>query len=395
MNQTADPPAALDIIVVDDDANLCLELVSALRRHRMPARGMADIRDLGPEFTGANSVIVLDLAMPFDGFRTMDFLAGLPFLPGIILSSGESSRIIAAAAEYSKRTGNEVLGSLEKPYDVDRLIALLQAIDPRAVGGRRRAAAQVRSATGDPEAIRVVFQGKYDLQAGAAAAPPLVAFEALSRTAEGASAEHLFAPDADPARQERLAMQVLAQCKAFADSLAARGLEQPIAVNVTPAQFLDPAFMLRFADRIDSLGLPRGAISVELTENSARADTVLFAATASQLAMRGIAVALDDFGTGNCGLEWLVDVPAAELKIDKTIFWHFCSGRMPRLILDSVIAHCQTAGIHVTIEGIETEQQLAFARSAGARYGQGHLFGMPAAPPLWFERLDDVAVATA
>ncbi|MCA3254603.1 MAG: EAL domain-containing protein [Alphaproteobacteria bacterium] len=386
MSMTAAEPAVpFDVLVVDDDKSLCLELVSALRRYQIPARGMGDIRDLGPGFTGENTVIVLDLAMPFDGFRTIDYLAERPFLPGIILSSGESARIIAAAAEYSKRTGNEVLGSLEKPYDVGQLIAMLRAVEPGAIGGRRRDARPPRQAMTESEQLRVVFQGKFDLQAEGP--PALVAFEALSRTPDGASAEHLFAPDADAARQERLTMQVLDQCKAFADQLAAHGVLRPIAINVTPGQFANAGFMLRFADRIDSLGLPRGTISVELTENSARADTVPFAATASQLAMRGIAVALDDFGTGNCGLEWLVDVPAAELKIDKTIFWHFCSGRMPRLILDSVIAHCQTAGIHVTIEGVETEQQLAFARSAGARFVQGYHFGTPSAPSAWLDRL--------
>jgi EAL domain-containing protein (putative c-di-GMP-specific phosphodiesterase class I) len=379
-------PPPFDVIVIDDDRSLCLELVSALRRNRIPARGAPDIRELGEDFTGQNAVIVLDLAMPFDGFRTLDYLAGRPFLPGVILSSGESSRIIAAAAEYSKRTGNEVLGCLEKPYNVEALIELMRGIDPAALAARRRETVPLRREAADPLALKVVFQGKYDLSGPDA--PALVAFEALSRTADGASAEHLFAPDADRELQERLTFIVLDQCKRFADQLSARGALRPIAVNVTPTQFADAEFMLRFADRVDALGLPAGAISVELTENSARSDTVMFARIASQLQMRGIEVALDDFGAGNCGLEWLADVPATELKIDKAIFWHFVSGRMPRLILDSIVAHCQSAGIRVTIEGIETDQHLAFARSAGAGYGQGYLFGTPAAPATWFERLD-------
>jgi len=378
-------PPPVDVIVIDDDRSLRHELVSALRRHGIPARGVPDVRELGDGFTGENAVLVLDLAMPFDGFRTIDYLAGRPFLPGIILSSGESGRIIAAAAEYSKRTGNEVLASLEKPYNVEVLIDLLHGLDRAALVSRRRAVPVRPSEVHDPERLRVVFQGKYRLQLPGE--PDLVGFEALSRTADGASAESLFSPQADRALQERLTMVVLDRCRSFADELGAIGRLYPIAINVTPTQFADTDFMLRFADRIDSLGLPRGTISVELTENYARADTIVFAAIASQLAMRGIEVALDDFGTGNCSLEWLVDVPASELKIDKTIFWHFCSGRMPRLILDSVIAHCQSAGIAVTVEGTETDQHIAVARSAGATYAQGYFFGTPAAPAVWLDRL--------
>lgn len=307
-----------------------------------------------------------------------------PFLAGIVLSSGESQRIIAAAGEYSRRTGNTVLGSLEKPYNVDLLIEILQKVDPEALAARRRKEPPVRVVNHDPQHLRVVFQGKYDLSGDRV--PALVAFEALSRTADGSSAESLFAPNVPPEEQERLTMVVLDRCRDFAADLDRMGERRKIAVNLTPTLFSDSDFILRFADRVEALGLPRGTITVELTEQYARADTIVFAAIASQLEMRGIEVALDDFGTGNCSLEWMVDVPATELKIDKSIFWHFASGRMPRLLLESIIAHCRSAGSRVTIEGIESEQHLALARDVGAHLAQGYFFGPPAAPGTWIDR---------
>ena len=95
----------------------------------------------------------------------------------------------------------------------------------------------------------------------------------------------------------------------------------------------------------------------------------------------GVRVAIDDFGTGYSSLSYLGRVPADILKIDRSLISHITrDGRSVRL-LQGIVTLAHDLGLHVTVEGVETEEQLRLVRAAGCDSIQGYLVSRPAPMP--------------
>ena len=72
-------------------------------------------------------VIVLDLQMPGqDGVTTLRYLADAGVPARVLLVTGMDERTIGAAEQYGLRRGLQVLGTLQKPFDPDDLLAQLE-----------------------------------------------------------------------------------------------------------------------------------------------------------------------------------------------------------------------------------------------------------------------------
>lgn len=97
----------------------------------------------------------------------------------------------------------------------------------------------------------------------------------------------------------------------------------------------------------------------------------------SRIRALGAKVSIDDFGTGYSCLAYFKNIPADELKVDRS----FVTG----LLSDPASAHVSTLivdlahrfGLSVAAEGIEDEATLQVLRGIGCDVGQGYLFGKP------------------
>jgi EAL domain-containing protein (putative c-di-GMP-specific phosphodiesterase class I) len=102
-----------------------------------------------------------------------------------------------------------------------------------------------------------------------------------------------------------------------------------------------------------------------------------FLTTIRRLKDVGITIALDDFGTGYSSISYLTKFPFDRIKIDRS----FTQGIGIRpdcdAVIASVLALARGLDISVTAEGVETDQQFALLRNAGADLLQGYLFGRP------------------
>jgi diguanylate cyclase len=117
-----------------------------------------------------------------------------------------------------------------------------------------------------------------------------------------------------------------------------------------------------------------GRIWLEVTE-SAMTDAEGLAALMT-LRELGVRVALDDFGTGYSSLSALSLLPVDIVKIDRT-FIHRLSEPDGRAVVRAVVELMNDLARAVVAEGIETEEQLAYLRSAGASHGQGFHLARP------------------
>ncbi|MGB8651358.1 MAG: bifunctional diguanylate cyclase/phosphodiesterase [Mycobacteriales bacterium] len=175
-----------------------------------------------------------------------------------------------------------------------------------------------------------------------------------------------------PAVTTAVVEQVVAQLAAW----WAAGLEVECAVNVPAPVLALPALADDLVRRLDAAGLPRRALSVEVTESDlvgAEAKAAL-----SRCAAAGIAVAVDDFGTGWSALSYLVDLPLTTLKIDRAFVDKVDVDRRKAAVVRAVVDVAHQLGLSVVAEGVETAAVAEAVIDLGADHLQGFHFARPA-----------------
>lgn len=100
--------------------------------------------------------------------------------------------------------------------------------------------------------------------------------------------------------------------------------------------------------------------------------------TVASLRQSGVGIALDDGGTDPRSLALRPFLAPEVIKLDLRLVQENPSAQIAE-IAHAVGAEAERAGTLVLAEGIETEAHRQTALSLGARYGQGWLFGRPAA----------------
>jgi EAL domain-containing protein (putative c-di-GMP-specific phosphodiesterase class I) len=94
----------------------------------------------------------------------------------------------------------------------------------------------------------------------------------------------------------------------------------------------------------------------------------------------GVRISLDDFGTGYSSLSYLHSLPLDKVKIDRSFLEGLESGARPLVLLRGIIKLSAELGLSVTVEGIETPEQLALIMAEQTvTEAQGFLFS-PAVP---------------
>ncbi len=175
----------------------------------------------------------------------------------------------------------------------------------------------------------------------------------------------------------RVLVLAAAQCREWHDA----GFDCPVAVNVSPSQFADPAFVDGVLDTLRASGVPPRLLLVEITESMAMTD---FEATASRLARlreAGVRVAVDDFGIGFSNLSQLSRVPLDELKIDRSLIDEIGRSAKSEAIIGAIVGMAHALGLRTIAEGIETAAQHDFVRALGCHSVQGFLFARPMPAP--------------
>jgi EAL domain-containing protein (putative c-di-GMP-specific phosphodiesterase class I) len=92
----------------------------------------------------------------------------------------------------------------------------------------------------------------------------------------------------------------------------------------------------------------------------------------------GVRVAIDDFGTGYSSLAQLQQLPADEIKIDKSFVMDMDTNGNNAAIVRSTIGLGRNLALDVTAEGVETPETRDRLVELGCDYAQGYFLGRPA-----------------
>ncbi|WP_182378597.1 EAL domain-containing protein [Nocardioides sp. WS12] len=157
----------------------------------------------------------------------------------------------------------------------------------------------------------------------------------------------------------------------------AAGTPTRVSINVSAAELLRTDVVATVAAAVAQAGSEPGDLVVEVTESAVLTDIESTVIQLEGLRALGVGVALDDFGTGFSSLSHLRELPADELKIDRTFVAELGQNPVCDAIVASVITLAHAIGMVVVGEGVETEPQRAHLARLGCDRGQGYLLGRP------------------
>ena len=159
-------------------------------------------------------------------------------------------------------------------------------------------------------------------------------------------------------------------------ALARPGLK--ISVNASAVEFQQPDFAARVEAALARVGYPGERLEIEVTE-TAILDIAAARPTLERLGALGVGVALDDFGAGYTSLHALRELRFTTLKIDRSFVDRCLDDTASAAIIHAVIAVGRSLGMQVVCEGVETDAQAQFLRTAGVHLIQGFIYSRPVA----------------
>ena len=173
-----------------------------------------------------------------------------------------------------------------------------------------------------------------------------------------------------------------------------------VAVNVSPSLVCNPQLvdMIQAAASLWSADLSR--LTVEVTENALTIDRQRSHRVLTDLRELGVRISIDDFGTGYSSLSYLKDLPADELKIDRSFVLNMLVNKGDRKIVEQVINLAHAFDLAVVAEGVEDEKVSQELAAMGCDFAQGFHYARPLAPDKFVEwvqawRRGDHRTATA
>lgn len=305
---------------------------------------------------------------------------------GIAAGAGADARQLVANATHAAGTASSAgerwqMFTLDNEEDAQWRLSLLGELDAALEAGD----------------LWVAHQAKFDLRTR-----KVVGSEALVRwqhAIRGPIPPDLFIPIVESqGRLHDLTLHVLKTALRDAARWRDAGTPMTVAVNISVTLLTQAGFVEEIEAAIDQSGVSAKMLTLEVTESAAMTGPDGALAALERLRDVGIKLSVDDYGTGQSTLTYLKQLPASELKIDKSFIQTIVANRNDAILVRSTIDLAHELGLSVVGEGVEDAECLEALAALGCDTAQGYHIGkpMPAADfAALAARLNAPAAATA
>ncbi|MDH5833819.1 putative bifunctional diguanylate cyclase/phosphodiesterase [Luteimonas kalidii] len=156
----------------------------------------------------------------------------------------------------------------------------------------------------------------------------------------------------------------------------AAGAPISVAVNLPASLAVEPDLPELVENALKLWSGPDVRLVLEITEGSivdaARAFPIL-----ARLRSMGVRISIDDFGTGFSCLSYFRNLPADELKIDRSFVGDLLTDASSADLVGFVVALAHRFGLSVAAEGVEDQATGERLEQLGCDVLQGYLFARP------------------
>jgi EAL domain-containing protein (putative c-di-GMP-specific phosphodiesterase class I) len=222
---------------------------------------------------------------------------------------------------------------------------------------------------------RSFFQPIFDARTGA-----IFAHEALLRVPKdgayvGPGEAFSSSMDQDLSQYlDRVARETAIECAARA------GIASKIFINFLPSAIYDPRTCLRTTvDALDKHGIAHDRIVFEVVESDRVHNPEHLRTIIDYYRAGGFQVALDDLGSGYSSFTLINQLHPDFVKLDMSLVQNVDRDPYKAVLAVRLVQAVKELGIKVIAEGIEREEELAWAKEQAIDYVQGYLLGRPLA----------------
>jgi len=372
------------ILIIDDDPDIAA-LVATTAQHKaiaciVTADADTFLAAIAPDIT----LILLDLVMPnVDGVELLRMLGEQKCTTPLVLMSGVGARVLETAVSLAKSLGLTVAGHLRKPFRIAELEAFFEL-----PAESRTAARETKDfLLEDGELTRAMahdefvlhYQPQIEIATG-----EVTGVEALVRWQH--PVHGLIYPDSFIARCEglhligQLGSLVAARALSEIAGLSgAGGKPLVLSINVSAFTLLDLTFPDALFDLASEHNKKPEEVVLEITETGIVRELSQTLDVLTRLRMKGFQISVDDFGTGYAMMQQLQNIPATEIKIDRSFVMNM-NNKSDRVMVLKTIEIGHELGLKVVAEGVETAKHLDILRAHGCDVAQGYLFSKPLPP---------------
>jgi EAL domain-containing protein (putative c-di-GMP-specific phosphodiesterase class I) len=242
-----------------------------------------------------------------------------------------------------------------------------------------------RNGAAFPIDFSMAFQPIVDVRTGSA-----FAFEALVRGIDGSGASEVLAAATE---RNRYAFDQRCRVRAIelASSLGVHDQGAHVSINFMPNAIYKPEVCIRTTlDTAHRVGFPTQNIIFEFTEDQQIREPERVREILHAYRKMGFKTAIDDFGAGYAGLNLLADFQPDLIKLDMGLIRGVDHDRVRQAIVHGIVVVCESLGIRVIAEGVETEAEFKALADLGIGLFQGFLFARP-----MFEELPTASIPAA
>ena len=158
---------------------------------------------------------------------------------------------------------------------------------------------------------------------------------------------------------------------------ARAGVRMRVAINVSVHQLREEDLVQRIHDALQRCQVEASQLLCEITESVAMEDIKATQRAFEGLARIGVFLSIDDFGTGYSSLSYLRQLPARQLKIDRSFVNDLETSADARAVVDAVIRLAHALGLRVVAEGVETKGQNDILLQMDCDELQGYFYARP------------------
>ena len=123
--------------------------------------------------------------------------------------------------------------------------------------------------------------------------------------------------------------------------------------------------------------VPQALLELEITETAGGFENNTFSELIERFGGYGLAFSLDDFGSSYSNLSMLANLDFRSVKLDRSMVRSIATNSISQMMASDIAKICESRGMRLIAEGVETQAQADALIAQGCFYAQGYLYGRP------------------